>query len=85
MVQEELIIEEETVPEEERSEQASPNDIWIYERYIYGILESFQALPLERIHKLLKARKRPPFLLQRLNTTFRYSSLIHVTTRPNMN
>jgi len=28
MVQEELIIEEETVPEEERSEQASPNDIF---------------------------------------------------------
>ncbi|GJD09399.1 Anaphase-promoting complex subunit 2 [Galdieria sulphuraria] len=40
--QEELIVEEETVAEEER--------INIYT----GILESFQALPLERIHKLLK-------------------------------
>ncbi|GJD12093.1 Anaphase-promoting complex subunit 2 [Galdieria sulphuraria] len=53
--QEELIVEEETVAEEERiSEQTSSSNIWIYERYIYGILESFQALPLERIHKLLK-------------------------------
>ncbi|GJQ10724.1 hypothetical protein GpartN1_g2515.t1 [Galdieria partita] len=76
---EELIIEEETMAEEERSEQTGSSNIWIYERYIYGILESFQALPLERIHKLLKARillTIPSIIIKTNNLGICYQSAI---------
>eukprot|EP00871_Galdieria_phlegrea_P004993 jgi/Galph1/5495/GphlegSOOS_G4183.1 len=52
--QDEWLIEEEMEKGVEGKKDPSPSDIWIYERYVYGILESFHKLSLERIHKLLK-------------------------------